>query len=107
MINIKIKVDTNKILKEIIVKGHSHFTQKGKDIVCAAVSVLVYSAYLSFCNMPDIKIDYIDDKNKLRLSVNKLNQEVFGELRGISIYLITGIKALAKEYVDNIKLELI
>ena len=103
MIDVIIKTD-NKILKKIHIKGHSNFASKGKDIVCAAVSILVYAAYLSLITIPLMEIEYIDNKDELYLGVKKNNKEFFGELRGISIYLFTGINALAKDYSDNINL---
>ena len=108
MIDIEIEIDNNKILKKIIVNGHSGFANKGNDIVCAAVSILVYAAYLSFLVIPDLKIEYIDNENKVSLSINnKKSKDFLGELRGISIYLITGIKALAKKYKENINVKMI
>ena len=46
MISIDIKKNNNKI-EEITIKGHANYSDKGKDIVCAAVSAIaVYSINL-------------------------------------------------------------
>ncbi len=109
MLKIDIDIDKNKILKKIKISGHSGFSKKGEDIVCAGVSVLVYSAYLSFKNIADVDATYIDNKNNkdnASLSIIYRNTNTVGELRGITMYLVVGLKAISKEYIKNIKLNI-
>lgn len=104
MIEIKIETDNNKILKSIFVKGHSNFDICGKDIVCASVSILVYTFYLSLIDLPLMEIDYIDRENVFKIELKKINDNLIGELRGLTIFLIKGLKSLSSNYKENIKL---
>ena len=105
MIEVNIDIDNNKIIKVIKVKGHSCFAEKGKDVICAAVSILIHSAYLSLLSI-EVPIEYKDDKKSIRLRIKKIKQDAIGECRGISVFLIKGLKALSKEYKDNISIKL-
>jgi hypothetical protein len=108
VIYVKIIIDHNKIINELKVNGHSNFDKKGKDIVCAAVSILVYTIYLSLKKLPSIKIEYKDDKkDSVFLSLKKYSNELEGEIRGITIFLINGINLLSEKYKSNVKLDLI
>lgn len=107
MIEIKIEMNNDKIIKELIIKGHGNYDDYGKDIVCAAVSILVYTAYLSLKLIPDIKIDYVDDKSSVILSLKNVLKEIEGEVRGISIFLVSGLKLLSEKYQENVNLNLI
>lgn len=98
MIFVTAEVDKNKILQKVVISGHSGFAKKGKDIVCSAVSILLQSLYLSLNNIGDVKIYYADDKEKVLLEIKEYVNDVEGELRGITLQFILGIKSLSKEY---------
>lgn len=106
MININLIIDSNKIIKKIKVKGHSNFAKHGEDIVCSAVSILIYSAYLSLKNIPLINLNFKDDKRLFFFEIKDFNKEFIGELRGITIFLVTGINSLLKDYSKYIKFEI-
>ena len=104
-----IKIDINikdRILKKINVEGHSGFSIKGNDIVCSAVSILVYSTYLSLVNIPIVKIKVADNSKKYLLKILKIEDKIIGELRGITIFLISGLKSIEKDYPKNIVLNI-
>lgn len=44
MIQVTVVRDSDKIVKEIRMKGHAEYGEEGQDIVCAAVSALVFTA---------------------------------------------------------------
>jgi uncharacterized protein len=107
VIEIKIETDKYKVLKSLIVKGHSNFDIYGKDLVCASVSILVYSFYLSLIDLPLVTIDYKDEENDFKIEIKKLNENLIGELRGFTIFLVKGLKSLAQNFKENIKLNLL
>lgn len=46
MVSIEFKKENNKI-DELVIKGHANYSDKGKDIVCAAISsIAIYSINL-------------------------------------------------------------
>ena len=107
MIEIKIEINDDKIIRELVLKGHSRYDEYGKDIVCAAVSILVYTAYLSLKKIPEIKVEYIDDKRSVILSLKNVLKEIEGEVRGITLFLVSGLKLLSEKYQENVNLNLI
>lgn len=107
MIEIKIEINNDKIIKDLIIKGHSDYDEYGKDIVCAAVSILVYTAYLSLKKIPDINAEYLDDKSTVILSLKNVLKEIEGEVRGITLFLVSGLKLLSEKYQENVNLNLI
>lgn len=106
MININIELDNNKNFKKIEAKGHSVFSLKGKDIVCSAVSVLLYSSYLSLSSIPGVEVELIDEKEEYTIEVEKYEEAISGEVRGITLFLIKGLRAIEKEYKDNLNIKL-
>ena len=102
MIFITAEIFKNKILKRVKLSGHGGFAEKGNDIVCSAVSILVQSLYLSLNNIRDVKINYLDTKEELLLEIIKYGNNIEGELRGITLQFILGIKFLSREYKDYI-----
>jgi uncharacterized protein len=107
VIDIKIEISNDKIIKDLIIKGHSNYDEYGKDIVCAAVSILVYTAYLSLKLIPDVKTEYVDDKSSVILSLKNVLKNIEGEVRGISIFLVSGLKLLSEKYQENVNFNLI
>ncbi|MBN2544675.1 MAG: ribosomal-processing cysteine protease Prp [Spirochaetes bacterium] len=107
MINLELKIDKKLIIRELKINGHSGFDVKNKDIVCSAVSILVYSVILTLKKYNDIRFDLIDNNEELNLKINGLNEDIEAELRGMSLMFVNGIKLLEKNYTDNLKLTLI
>ena len=92
----------------LIVEGHSEFKEKGKDIVCSAVSVLVYT----FLNM--LKDEESDKRLILRREVIQdgyfcVEIEPFDfskkRTKGIVDTIIMGLTLLNETYPDYVKLE--
>ncbi len=103
MINISIK------LKEDIpyyfkVTDHAKFDQYGKDIVCAAVSVLTINAInsiKSFCN--DETAILVDEKNAImEIHLETIeNEHSSKELELLSQSLYLGLKMIFEEYGEK------
>jgi uncharacterized protein len=104
VIEIKIEIDKHKILKSLKVKGHSNFDAYGKDLVCASVSILLYTFYLSLKDLPLMEFDFKDKENDFEIIIKKSDENLIGELRGITIFLVKGLKSLALNFKENIKL---
>ncbi len=113
MINIELTINEFGNLKELRVEGHSNFEVKGKDIVCAAVSVLVETAYLSILALfksknkeEDIIYSEKKDKNIFWFVIKKNCEEIKKELNGITLFLITGLKEIEKSYNKYVKFDI-
>jgi len=55
MISIEIKRSSNGLIKGFRIQGHAGYSSKGKDIVCAAVSAIAYTAVGALDEMAGIK----------------------------------------------------
>ena len=88
MISIDIKKNNNKI-EEITIKGHANYSDKGKDIVCAAVSAIAtYSinlmekfGYLITNQVEDGYVKMVNDANSDL--VDKIFEQMDYEFNGL------------------------
>ena len=88
MISIDIKKNNNKI-EEITIKGHANYSDKGKDIVCAAVSAIAtYSinlmekfGYIITNQVEDGYVKMINDANSDL--VDKIFEQMDYEFNGL------------------------
>ncbi len=92
----------------LIVEGHSGFNKNGDDIICSAISILVYT----LLNM--LKDEESDKRLKLRREV--INDGYFcvevepfdfskQRTKGIIDTVIMGLSLLNEEYPEFVKLE--
>ena len=84
----------------ISLSGHSNFSTKGKDIVCAGVSAIFFGSLMSWFNKNDIKIHKSKKNNQIDLIL--INKNNFN-LSKISL-MVKQLKQLAKNYKKFIKI---
>lgn len=85
------------------VEGHAEFADKGKDIVCAAVSILAQSCIASIDKMR--RAGYIRAPTVDRGTAS-IYIDFYGDEPESDVFLlatITGLKLLAENYPDNVK----
>ncbi len=107
MIEIRIRLDSNKIVESLEATGHSLFDKPGKDIVCSAVTILLETAVQSLIKLPSVIMDKSDSGEIYRVKLKKYADDLTGEVRGITIYLITGLKILSGCYDKQVKLTIV
>lgn len=98
MISIKLENDNNKI-KMINIKGHADYAEKGKDIVCSAVSSIVITTINGILGIDEDSIDYIDNSNDITIKLTNDNEITIKLL----LNMINLLKELETDYPDNIK----
>ena len=81
------------------IKGHSNFDQHGYDIVCAAVSILSYTA-VNTLDYYEIDFDFFDDDNEMKVSLENPNEKSEIILNNFEI----GIKTLLTNYNEYVNL---
>lgn len=96
--------DDGNILKYIMY-GHTGYDEHGKDIVCAAVSVLAQTGVLSLINLLnlDITYDIKDGYIKVILPEN-LNKDDFEKSQIVLNTVLVGIKSVTESYPDYVTL---
>ncbi|OHD37814.1 MAG: hypothetical protein A2015_03855 [Spirochaetes bacterium GWF1_31_7] len=96
-------VYANGLLNTITISGHAEFDKKGKDIVCAAVSVLIQTFYMTLKQLDGLIVNLIDDK-VFSVTIENDFKNYTETLYGICSFLLTGIYLLKKNYPDYIKI---
>lgn len=99
MININIKINKNIILLEA--SGHSLLDNKGKDLLCCAVSVLIQNWYFSELEILNKKIECKNENEKFTYILKDYNQDD----KLLFKSLCYGLIKLEKQYKNNIKVE--
>ncbi|OPX43108.1 hypothetical protein CLHUN_30500 [Ruminiclostridium hungatei] len=62
MVNVNICRDKTGIIKKFVVKGHAGYAREGRDIVCAAVSAVAYTAAGALEDLIGIK-DFFEERH--------------------------------------------
>ncbi len=88
------------------VKGHSGSAPKGKDIICAAVSSIVQTALIGLDEVAGVKNSYeiSDGFVKCELPAG-LDEEAFYKASVILDVMSLGIKSIAEQYSDFVRIK--
>lgn len=93
-------IEVSRLKDGITIRGHAHYAEPGKDIVCAAVSVLVQTLIQSVESLTADKIEYdmqpgtVDIKFWCLSDQSKVLIDAF----------FVGIKGIAEAHPDNVRL---
>ena len=105
ILKIDICLNSNNIIKYVTAEGHAGETLARENIICAAVSVLIRSAYRTIVKNSKVEA-CITAKNEgsLYFRVIQYEDSQIEWLKGITDYLMTGIKDIETESPDSIKI---
>lgn len=84
----------------ISIKGHANYAEPGKDIVCAGVSTLVQTLIQSVEELTTDKIQYDIQPGAVNIKFWCLSDPT----RALIDAFFIGIKLIASNYPDNVKL---
>lgn len=98
MIDVTLLIKNEKRLG-FAIKGHANFDQHGYDIVCAAVSILSYTA-VNTLDYYEVDFDFFDDENEMKVSLKNSNEKSEIILNDFEI----GIKTLLTNYNEYVNL---
>ena len=96
-----IKVSTlykEDIIKGFEITGHADYDEHGKDIVCAAVSILAYTTVNSL-DTYNYQIEFTDDQQTMKLLVKNPSHDSQVILNTFN----TGIWTLTQSYSDFVE----
>lgn len=111
MIKFKIYRDRHKNIVGYMVKGHAGYDVFGKDIVCAAISVLSQTALISLnkvCKIEEKDLFYEIDEEIGYINVSLVDKLSKTQRDNANIVLQTlelGIKEITQSYPEYITLE--
>ena len=93
---IKVQIDKNII--EVI--GHANFNPKGKDIVCASVSSIIFTSVNGILNIDKDAIVYKDDNKVMSIEIVK-NDSITKKLIDNMLVLL---EDLSRQYPDQLQI---
>ncbi len=99
MIKIDLKYQKEDI-QEIIIAGHANHEEKGKDIVCAAVSSIVITTVNGIMRLNFASIDYQEEENLIKI-IKKDDDKITNTLLFNMIELLF---ELTTQYPNNIEI---
>jgi uncharacterized protein YsxB (DUF464 family) len=106
MIEVKVWRAPEKGIYKFSIKGHAGYDEYGKDIVCAAVSAISQTAVLGIENIKGIKIRKKIEEGNLEVEIVEVLKEVDKiKLQAILETMLLGLKDIAEEYSDYVKVE--
>lgn len=87
-------------------KGHAGYAERGSDIVCSAVSVLIRTTLQVLSELPAVNLETDASKRGyIRFRVLKgFPSEVEEKLKYAGDFLQAGLESVANEFPDNLKL---
>ncbi|MCF6465364.1 ribosomal-processing cysteine protease Prp [Clostridium sp. Cult2] len=111
MIKVTIFKDKKGYIGRYNISGHAGYDIKGKDIVCAAVSVLAQTTLVSLvevCGVPEKEIDYtIDEENGIiDVTISKVIDDNLRMKTEIVLKTLeVGIKSILENYPEYVTLK--
>ena len=92
-----IKININK--DEIIIKGHSGYSEEGSDIVCASVSSICITTVNALISIDEDCVEYTEKDGYLNIKINKHNK-VIDKLINNMINLLKELESQYKKYIE-------
>jgi uncharacterized protein YsxB (DUF464 family) len=106
MIEISIRLKDD-LLRSCFIKGHAEVAPKGKDIVCAAVSILAKTTWQVLSVRKGVTVlGKAAKRGEFSLEVTACERQEFF-LAGISAFLMEGLESVVREYPENCKITII
>ena len=91
------------------IKGHAGQDEKGKDIVCAAISALFYTLAKALCDSEKMlkKKPIIKERDGEGLISCQAKKEYEGNIARTYWTILTGLELIADEYKEYVKFEIV
>lgn len=106
MTSVLIERSKTGVLVGCTAEGHAGYAERGSDIVCSAVTVLIRTTLQVLSGLPAVNLETdISKRGFIRFRVLKgFPSEVEEKLKYAGDFLQTGLESVAKEFPDNLKL---
>ena len=93
-------------IQKIEIDGHSGFAEQGEDIVCAAISILSFTAINAMLEMVDQKTPYVYEDGYLKVEIpSNLDEELFKKALCILETIVIGLKSIEVQYDSYIRIK--
>lgn len=106
MTSVLIERSKTGVLVGCTAEGHAGYAERGSDIVCSAITVLIRTTLQVLSGLPAVNLEtYTSKRGFIGFKVLKgFPSEVEEKLKYAGDFLQTGLESVAKEFPDNLKL---
>jgi hypothetical protein len=107
MIIVQVSTDSSGCLKQLSATGHSRLSEKGADILCAAVSFLLRTtAGVLRTRLKETLTVRAENPGQFNIGIRSYPDSEKEWFTGITDIVVSGFMDLQDEYPENIRLEL-
>ena len=107
MIRLRVRLRPDGCLESCLAEGHSGLGGSGSDIVCAAVTVLLRTAGRLLEEDPRLRVGGAAPRpGALRLELAEPPAERLERVRGVTDFLLRGLRDLAADYPRRVALDI-
>ncbi len=96
----------NKYSYHVTFNGHANYSEHGKDIVCAGMSVLMMTAINMLADVGEIEKAIVMDKKKGIIETHFIADKDNVEIATIYKYLVIGARAVKSHYPEHIEISI-
>lgn len=105
MIEVRARLGADGVLRRVDSSGHAGTDGGGRDLVCAAASVLLRTAYEALAQVSGTRVEgSAPEPGRLWFSLREFQPGDTDRLRGIGDFLLTGLSGLEREHPGALKL---
>ena len=103
MVTVRIRKDSRRRLSSFLATGHAGWAQSGSDVVCAAVSTILQTAWLGLSEVAKVPIEGSRRKSRLELRwpEQSRSRPAVRAIVGTATY---ALEALAVQYPEHVRL---
>jgi len=106
VIRLSLRLRADGCLQGFSASGHAGAGPRGRDAVCAAVTVLLRTAARLLAAQPDLQVSgEAPAEGEMRLALEPPPEERREWVRGVTATLVTGLTDLDREFPGRLKLE--
>jgi len=106
-VRIQLQVGHDGIVRHAEAAGHAGTEASGFNVACAAVSVLLRTAYETFAQFNGVDVSgQAGAPGNLSFTVRRFSPESERLMRGASDFLLVGLSGVEREYPGKIQLEI-
>ncbi len=103
MVTIRIRKDSRRRLSSFLATGHAGWAQSGSDVVCAAVSTILQTAWLGLSEVAKVPIEGSRRSSRLELRWPEASRSR-PSVRAIVATAAHALDALAVQYPGSIRI---
>ena len=107
MIRLSVRLQADGCLRSFAASGHAGAGEKGRDIVCAAVTVLLRTTARLLAAQPELGVaGESPAEGEMRLELAEPPERKKEWVRGVTATLVSGLTDLDREFPGRLKLDI-